>query len=526
MHNCRVGVVFAGVLLSSFLIFSDALANNLNISNVHLGARDLSAKTVTVIFDIAWDNSWRNKINHDAAWLTVRMADAQSASGVKRLCKLSASGISPSGFSAGTDQNAEVYVPADKTGVFIRPAAHQDAGAFSSKNVRLVADYSSGGFSESASIAVNIVGIEMVLVPEGDFYAGDFAQAQASLKQGAADNTPWLVNSRGPIPVTGTNSGGYYYTSAGHSSEFVTGSSFNVPLGFPNGFAAFYAMKYEITEGLWVEFINSLPAAERIARDLTDASHKNTDAVLYRNTIACSGAPLVCSTQRPFRAASFLTWKDLCAFLDWAALRPLTELEFEKAARGPSTPLAGELAWGTTAIASLTQLSGIVEDGQETVVTAGANANFGDQVLSGGDAASGEAFQKGPVRSGIFSTNISTRVSSGAGYFGIMELSGDLKEWAVTLGNAQGLAFTGKNGDGYLTSTAGVEGSADVENWPGMDVNATKGVVSSLGAGLRGGSWQDASARLQVSDRSEAALTDENAGPAYGGRGARTVDGQ
>lgn len=526
MGNSRAAFILLGIFFSAFLSTSDVLANNLNVSNVRLGSRDPSAKTVTVLFDIAWDNSWRNKINHDAAWVTVRLSDVQSPSGEKRLCKFSASGIAPAGSSAGTNQNAEVYIPVDKVGAFIRPLAHQEVGSFSSKNVMLTADYGSCGFAEGSMIAVNVVGLEMVLVPEGSFYAGDMAHSQASLRRGSSDNNSWEITGSGPISVTAANANGYYYTSGGNNGEFATGTSFVIPQGFPKGYSAFYAMKYEITEGVWVDFVNSLPAAARSARDLTDPSHKNSDAVLFRNTISCFGSPLTCSTQRPFRALNYLSWKDLCAFLDWAGLRPLSELEFEKAARGPSLPLPGEFAWGSTTVVPALALSGVAENGDETVVTPNANANFGDQVLTGGDAAVGPGHQKGSFRAGIFSTGISSRLSSGAGYYGMMELSGNLKEWTVTIGNAQGLAFTGKNGDGYLTTASGFEGNADVEGWPGMDVNVAKGVVSSVGAGFRGGSWQDTASLLQVSDRSEAALTEENAGPAYGGRGARTVEGQ
>jgi hypothetical protein len=113
-------------------------------------------------------------------------------------------------------------------------------------------------------------------------------------------------------------------------------------------------MKYELNEGQWVGFVNSLPlAAARINRDLTDSSHKNSDTVQYRNTISCSGSLLVCTTGKPDRAVGYLTWMDLAAFLDWSALRPMSELEYEKTARGSILPVAGEFAWGTTTITEL-----------------------------------------------------------------------------------------------------------------------------------------------------------------------------
>src|SRR3989339_530390 len=99
MCNSRAVLVLLFVLF--FSCFSNVFANNLTVSNVRLGSRDPSAKTVVVLFDVSWDNSWRNKINHDAAWFTVRLSDIQTSSSENRLCGLGAAGVSPSGTLAG-----------------------------------------------------------------------------------------------------------------------------------------------------------------------------------------------------------------------------------------------------------------------------------------------------------------------------------------------------------------------------------------------------------------------------------------
>ena len=44
---------------------------------------------------------------------------------------------------------------------------------------------------------------------------------------------------------------------------------------------------------------------------------------------------------------NYVSFTDGLAFTDWAALRPITELEYEKAARGPSEPIDAEFVWGT-----------------------------------------------------------------------------------------------------------------------------------------------------------------------------------
>ena len=521
MNSRKLAVLSLGLVLVVSLLPS-VFANNLSISNVRLTDRNPSSKTVAVLFDISWENSWRNKINHDAAWVTLRLTGNDPSAG-KSLCSLSAAGITPQGFSAGTNAAAELYVPGDKTGVFVRRSGHGLTSAFSSNNVRVNIDYSSCGFDGTSEISATLLGLEMVLVPEGGFYAGDFSASQASFRQGAADTTPLHVTSAGPFTVP-------YYVSAGNNGEVPTGNAVVLPQGFPTGYGAFYAMKYEITEGQWVEFINSIPAGARVHHDITDSLHKNADSVLARNTVACSGATLVCTTQRPSRAMTYLSWSDLTAFLDWAALRPMTELEFEKMARGPGISLANEYAWGTASITPALQLTSSAadgtENGTESVVTPSANANFGAPLLTGGDQSLGIEHQQGALRGGIFSTGDSIRLASGAGYYGIMELSGNVKERVVSTGRPEALSFTATNGDGYLTTLSGFEGNANVAGWPGMGLNPAQGVITGGGSGFRGGSWADSAARLQISDRTEAALGANTASSASGGRGVRTVDGQ
>ncbi len=518
------------VLSVSFLInlviilipVAKASANNLSISNVSLEDRNSSSDTVVVQFDLSWDHSWRSKINHDAIWVTIRLSDSASSLNVKKLCQLTAAGLNPAGSSVGSSHNLEIYVPADKYGAMIRPASFSTIGSVSSTKVRLVINYASGGFSDADNIYASVFGIEMVYIPEGAFYAGDYDASTASLDQGSGDADPWSISSEGEISVANPASDGFRYVSNSNAGEDATGTSFTIPAGFPKGYKAFYCMKYEITEGQWVEFVNSLPESARSNVDLTDGVHKNSDAVKYRNTISCSGSPLTCSTTRPDRAVSFLSWMNLSSFLDWVGLRPMTELEYEKISRGPGLPLSGAYAWGSTSITAAVAILGVSEEGSETISTAGANANYNNTVLSGGDTGLGSDYQKGPLRVGILATDSSTRETSGSGYYGVMDLSGDLAERVITIGNAAGRAFTGNHGNGLLTTASGYEGFADVSGWVGMDANPDRGVTGASGSGFKGGSWEDASSQLRVSDRSNAALALTDAQKTYGGRGVRT----
>jgi hypothetical protein len=75
-----------------------------------------------------------------------------------------------------------------------------------------------------------------------------------------------------------------------------------------------------------------------------------------------------------------------------------------------------------------------------------------------------------------------------------MELSGNLWEHPVSVGNAPGRAFTGLHGNGVL-STAG---HADVTAWPGL---LSGEVTGAVGCCVRGGEWKFAASFLRVSDR-------------------------
>jgi len=116
------------------------------------------------------------------------------------------------------------------------------------------------------------------------------------------------------------------------------------------------------------------------------------------------------------------------------------------------------------------------------------------------------------VRCGIFANDTSDRNKSGAGYYGSMELTGNLYELTVSVGNANGRGFTGLHGDGSLSG----DGDANVTNWP---------VVN--GYSLRGGAVGTTflTNQLQVSDRTSGITTVPVTQVAnYGIRLARTAE--
>ncbi|MEY3439088.1 MAG: hypothetical protein RL265_1673, partial [Bacteroidota bacterium] len=124
---------------------------------------------------------------------------------------------------------------------------------------------------------------------------------------------------------------------------------------------------------------------------------------------------------------------------------------------------------------------------------------------------------QGPLRVGSFATASSTREQAGASYYGIMELSGNLWERTVSVGNAIGRNFTAPiHGNGLLTS----DGFCDISTWPGF---VTDKVSDATGAGFRGGLWMETYFDLRVSSRRFASLFNSARNNRSGFRAVRSV---
>jgi formylglycine-generating enzyme required for sulfatase activity len=180
----------------------------------------------------------------------------------------------------------------------------------------------------------------------------------------------------------------------------------------------------------------------------------------------------------------------------------MTELEYEKACRGNQVVVSGENAWGD---ATTTSANNITNGGQVGEVTNTANAN---------STSGNQTNVQGPLRVGMFAGAATTRAQAGATYYGIMEMSGNLLERVVTIGNASGLGYTGLHGDGVLNNN----GNATTTNWPGL---ISGEVTDASGSGFRGGAWNHNILELRVSDRTFAAHPVNSRYGNYGFRGIR-----
>jgi formylglycine-generating enzyme required for sulfatase activity len=468
---------------------------------------------MAVTFNISWNYSWRLSSapsNWDAMWVFVKY---RRNGGSWAHASLMDTGHS---VPAGATLTTALKDPGSPYNIATNPVVgafiYKSAAGFGQSNftsVKLLWNYTQDGVVQGDSVAFQVHAVHMVYVPQEAFYAGDHNTSASSYRQGSSDNDPWYIGSESQIV---TSSGAGSGTGiGGTNAEYYDAGSITIPAAFPKGFEAFYMMRHELTQDQWLDFFNTLPSGTpRTNRDLTSSSGKNTDGLASGNNInwPSSGDATLPQTGGSGRTycttpANFVSWADLAAWLDWAGLRPMTELEYEKAARGPSTAVAGEYAWGTT---SGTVATGTSENGRVAEVP---STPIASNVLWAATPSPNR-----PVRVGSFASNnygITSRVNSGGSYYGVLELSGNLRERAITTGNSDGRNFTGIHGDGAVDSS----GEANVTNWPS---NST-----ASGAGFRGGAYSDSSSRARVSDRNDAATTASGRAASYGGRGVRTA---
>ena len=344
--------------------------------------------------------------------------------------------------------------------------------------------------------------IEMVYIPQESFYVGS-----GGTESGSFTNGSWTSGATIPLQITsedaltiGQSAGNLWGTSS--SGNNTIGAAGTLPAAFPKGYGDFYIMKYDASQGQWVDFFNTLTADQKTTRDITGGTGKNSDSEVNRNTISWTSGDASAGANQ-YVGCNFLSWADLTAYADWAGLRPFTELEYEKAARGTATAVANEYAWGSIAIASSAYTLADPGTATESIAT-----NY--QTALGNCLYTTTKFTpNGPARCGIFATSSSTRIQAGASYYGVMELSGNLWKRPVTIGDATGRGFTGGHGDGTLDAS----GNANVTNWPG---------TAATGSGFRGGVWYYGATWARVSDRGFAAYSNAGRGSGNGGRLART----
>jgi formylglycine-generating enzyme required for sulfatase activity len=459
-----------------------------------------------LVFTISWDNSWFTTLgsnNWDAVWIFVKRQNCTDNLWKHALLNTS------SGAHSVTGGLVQVDAVADGMGVYIRRFA-VGAGSVPTATVTL-----------SLQIAANTVdnfqihGIEMVAVPQGDFALGTGSSANIA----NCNYAPITITSA--IQASGIN------TAAFNGPCSINDYHSSLPATFPLGWNNFYAMKYEISQDQYAAFLNTLTYTQQTSRmSVNPSSAVGTPifgATTNRNGLeiqvpgVVSNVPALIGSDLNNNnvwnenadgqniACNWINWQDLIAYLDWSAMRPMTEFEFEKLCRG-TEPYFGftEYAWGTS---SLLGASGAALNNAGTPSETSTSAGLGLCAYSIAGAT-------GPLRCG-FAAALTTRQQAGAGFYGNMELSGNV--WEQCIGGRSQVnisTFTTANGNGALNTA----GFCDIFTWP-----ANGG--ANTGTALRGGAWNSAAQTLNTGDRSGRGInnpsTSNTRADNVGGRGVR-----
>jgi formylglycine-generating enzyme required for sulfatase activity len=536
-------------LIFTLFFMSNSFANNVQISNIQ------TPNNETITFDISWDNSWRVTAapsNWDAVWVFVKFQDCADVDKTWLHADLSDNNA----LHTATGGLTVDGVP-DRKGAFVYRSA--DGSGTVSGTVTLTFNTP---FANAAANNYQVFGIEMVNIPQGNFWIGDATNLgvpSASPSIGSfgdnGDFVPRLVTSQTTSLNGGnTNSPVRHFTwNTVHDDYYGRRNNSSMPKGVDR----FYCMKYEISQGQYAAFLNTLTYDQQISRirsAITPESPAGTLALTTPGNENRNGVRIQTpgddATKEPAIfdvdlngdgtfgdgeniACNYLAWQDLLAYLDWSALRPMTESEFEKACRGPQSqyPVQGEFAWGTTDLTQAT--SAALNNAGTATETSTASGN--------GLSAYGGASTGGPIRVGFAATaSTITRQQAGASYYGVLDLSGNLWEQTIHFGRGnepQATMFpsnlntshpfrqSGTNaaaaavgfqlhGDGALN----INGNSNLPAWPDSSI---PGIVI-----LRGGAYDEPAQRMQVSDRERSTTsvypgTQRNAN--FGGRGVRNA---
>ena len=477
-------------------IFVLLLVNNMYANNLAISAPVYNAETLT--FTISWDNSWNissGPANHDAVWVFIKRQKCTGNNNWVHQLVSTITGDHNAKVSAATSTIVSVIPSADGVGVYIKRIGTNVVGNVGSQTISLKLASTNPSITTTTTDNFKVIGFEMVYVPQGEFYIGD---GRTTALNGAFCD----AGTTSPKKITSAIQASGIGVASNYTASNTTGCSMPLPATFPLGYNGYYCMKYELLQGVFVEYLNTLnydQQASRLRGGLPNQSGTNwynwgslSSSITTSGTYNTKAA--VFATSYPHLPQGALNWQDLASVLDWSGLRPMTEFEYEKACRGnnggtANASIAFEYPWGNTILngGNNDNRFGYQTDPSATwSIYEGACRNWEDN---------------GPIRSGFASTSTSNRSQSGATYYGIMEMSGNVTEQCVGGGAGYDYSgFTTTNGDGVVSAT----GLANVTGWPSN---------GGIGTILRGGNFRTYwnIYDLTVSDRSYYAGTTRNA---------------
>jgi hypothetical protein len=483
-------------------------ADSIRITNVRCSEATAAGQS-SITFDLAWDHSWR------AAWDVA--AQQHGGTGTLKLESWDAAWVFVKFRKPGDDGYSHATLSTGAADHSIPPGATLDigpsddgkrgigacvyratagSGTSDFKGVTLRWLHEADGVEDARRVDLKVFAVPMVYVPQCAFWAGDgttsrtprpyppgdpsdlrgqdFGHVHLVTGQFSAGDTtePCRIESENALTLGGQskkNLGNREGLGMLRTDDFTSFVTRTLPAEFPKGYAAFYCMKHEVTRGEYAAFLGTL-SFEQQSRVTAKGNGPDCQAGTFvfapddpqgiKISVPGKGpaTPAVYGTDAPHLACNFLSWTEGLYYANWAGLRLMTELEYEKAGRGPLKPRPNEYAWGTNRI-----------------FDAGAPAPE------------------------------SERAAAGASYWGILGLSDAMGERTVTVGNQVGRRFTDTHGDGTLPQPARDEELAEKQpaGWHSLSIIA----IGHRGGGAFGGgiiSTMDQvyeNLRLRTSDR-------------------------
>ncbi|MEP7319281.1 MAG: hypothetical protein ABI921_11075, partial [Panacibacter sp.] len=390
----RTVILFTALLAAAFT----GKANNVSIGDIKvINNGNGDAK---ISFDISWENSWRlstGQSNYDGVWVFFKYR-AQNTNGL--WFPLQLSGNNPAGTGYSIFQTfMPNQIPAPSVGAIIyRSAVGIGTSTFNDVQLSI---YPSG---LPYNVDIKAFAIEMAYIPPVDV-----------VTMGDGNGTQESVNAFHLADKDNTSTFGYYIPGFPLVSAKTDANTFDDDyLNWENGKQLYitdsgwsytndvnarnkkwatgqpvWCMKYEISQGGYRDFLNTLTLQQQAGRTATPpTSARGTLALatgtginrtyIKIDTASTVGKPAVYGTDYNGNALynelsdGYLSWPDVAAYLEWSGLAPMTEVLYERICRGHTdaglNPVQyGEYAWGTTQVATTPYTIGNVSLSSENI---------------------------------------------------------------------------------------------------------------------------------------------------------------
>jgi hypothetical protein len=157
-------------------------------------------------------------------------------------------------------------------GVFIYKSA-DGQGSFSAAGIRLRWNYEVQGVLDGDILDIRLYAVEMVHQPSGAFVVGSGGSELNSFTAADASSgapVPFSIGASAPSLQGNDPASSASNLSARGALDLSGTTTANLATGFPSGFAAFYLMKYELSQQQYADFLNSLSRQQQAARVATN----------------------------------------------------------------------------------------------------------------------------------------------------------------------------------------------------------------------------------------------------------------